>query len=61
MVRLHANPKTTHRYVETDLAMMEKALAQREASDTKMGNFRAPDSLERFVQVLKLCKERTVT
>ena len=33
----HESTTTTHRYVEADLAMKEKALARLEAPDTKMG------------------------
>ena len=32
----HESTTTTHRYVEADLAMKEKALARLEAPDTKM-------------------------
>lgn len=48
----HESTTTTHRYVEADLAMKEKALARLEAPDTKMRRFRAPDSLMRFLQAL---------
>ena len=48
----HESTTTTHRYVEADLAMKEKALARLEASDTKMGRLRASDSLMRFLQTL---------
>jgi integrase len=48
----HESATTTHRYVEADLAMKEKALARLEASDTKMGRYKAPDSLLRFLQTL---------
>jgi len=43
---------TTHRYVEADLAMKEKALARLEAPETALGRFRAPDPLMRFLQDL---------
>ena len=43
---------TTHRYVEADLAMKEKALAKPEAPDTKMGRDKVSDSLMRFLQTL---------
>ena len=33
----HESTTTTHRYVEADLAMKERALARLEAPDTKMG------------------------
>lgn len=48
----HESTTTTHRYVEADLAMKQKALARLEAPDTKMCRFRAPDSLMRFLQTL---------
>jgi site-specific recombinase XerD len=48
----HESPTTTHRYVEADLAMKEKALARLQAPDTKMGRYKAPDSLMRFLQTL---------
>lgn len=48
----HESTTTTHRYVEADLAMKQKALARLEAPDTKMRWFRAPDSLMRFLQTL---------
>jgi hypothetical protein len=48
----HESNTTTHRYVEADLAMKEKALARLEAADTKMGRYKAPDSLLRFLQTL---------
>ena len=48
----HESTTTTHRYVEADLAMKEKALARLEPPDTKMRRYRAPDSLMRFLQTL---------
>jgi site-specific recombinase XerD len=48
----HESTTTTHRYVEADLAMKEKALARLEPPDTTMRRFRAPDSLMRFLQTL---------
>lgn len=48
----HESTTTTHRYVEADLAMKEKALARLEPPDTKMGRYKAPDSLLRFLQTL---------
>mgnify|MGYP001591207979 FL=1 len=48
----HETPVTTHRYVEANLAMKEKALARLEAPATKMRRFRAPDSLMRFLEAL---------
>jgi len=48
----HESTTTTHRYVEADLAMKQRALARLEAPDTKMRRFRAPDSLMRFLQTL---------
>jgi site-specific recombinase XerD len=48
----HESTTTTHRYVEADLAMKQKALARLEAPDTKLPRFSAPDSLMRFLQTL---------
>ena len=48
----HESTTTTHRYVEADLAMKEKALARLEAPDTKMRRYRAPNALMRFPQTL---------
>jgi len=48
----HESTTTTHRYVEADLAMKEKALARLEAPETKMHRYKAPDSLMRFLQTL---------
>ena len=48
----HESTNTTHRYVEADLAMKEKALARLEAPDTKLRRYQAPDSLMKFLQTL---------
>ena len=48
----HECMTTTHRYVEADLAMKEKALARLEPPNTKMRRCQAPDSLMRFLQTL---------
>ena len=48
----HESTTTTHRYVEADLAMKEKALARLEAPDTTIHRFKAPDLLMRFLQTL---------
>jgi site-specific recombinase XerD len=48
----HESTTTTHRYVEADLAMKEKALARLEAPDSKTLRYRPPDSLIRFLQAL---------
>ncbi len=48
----HESATTTHRYVEADLAMKEKALARLEAPNTALRRFKAPDSLMRFLQSL---------
>jgi len=48
----HESTNTTHRYVEADLAMKERALSRLEAPDTKLRRFRASDSLIRFLQSL---------
>lgn len=48
----HESATTTHRYVEADLAMKEKALARLAPPDTTLRRFRAPDSLMQFLQTL---------
>jgi site-specific recombinase XerD len=48
----HETVNTTHRYVEADLAMKEKALARIEAPKTKMRRFRPPDELAAFLRSL---------
>ena len=48
----HESMNTTHRYVEANLAMKEKALARLDPPDTKLRRFRAPDALMRFLQSL---------
>jgi site-specific recombinase XerD len=48
----HESTTTTHRYVEADLAMKEKALARLEAPDTTIRRFKAPDLLMRFLKTL---------
>ena len=48
----HESPNTTHRYVEADLAMKEKALARLEEPNTKMRRYRPADQLMAFLQQL---------
>ena len=48
----HESATTTHRYVEADLEMKEKALARLEAPDTRIRRYQAPDSLMRFLKTL---------
>jgi site-specific recombinase XerD len=48
----HESTNTTHRYVEADLAMKEKALARLEAPGIKMRLFHPPDALMRFLLAL---------
>jgi site-specific recombinase XerD len=48
----HESTTTTHRYVEADLTMKEKALARLEAPATKIPRFKAPDLLMRFLESL---------
>ena len=48
----HESTNTTHRYVEADLAMKEKALARLEAPGIKMRPFHPPDALMRFLLAL---------
>jgi hypothetical protein len=51
----HESMNTTHRYVEANMAMKEKALARLESPNTKIRRFRAPDALMRLLQSLQLC------
>lgn len=48
----HESMNTTHRYVEANLAMKEKALARLEEPDTTLRRFRASDALLKFLQGL---------
>ena len=48
----HESPTTTHRYVEADLAMKEKALARLQEPDTKMRRYHPPNTLMKFLQEL---------
>ena len=48
----HESMNTTHRYIEANLAMKQKALARLDPPDTKMGKFQASDALMRFLQSL---------
>lgn len=48
----HESTSTTHRYVETDLAMKAKALARLQEPDTKMRRYHPPDALMQFLQAL---------
>jgi site-specific recombinase XerD len=48
----HESATTTHRYVEADLAMKERALARLEAPNTQIRRYQAPDSLMRFLKTL---------
>jgi site-specific recombinase XerD len=48
----HESPNTTHRYVEADMAMKEKALARLEEPNTKIRRYRPADALMTFLQQL---------
>ena len=48
----HESTNTTHRYVEADLAMKERALARLQEPETKLRRYRAPDSLIDFLRTL---------
>jgi site-specific recombinase XerD len=48
----HENMSTTHRYVEADLAMKDKALARLQEPDTKIHRYQPPDALMQFLQGL---------
>lgn len=48
----HESTTTTHRYVEADLAMKDKALTRLQEPDTKIHRYHAPDALMQFLQSL---------
>ena len=49
----HESTITTHRYVEADLAMKDKALARLQEPETKMCRYHPPDdALMQFLQTL---------
>ena len=48
----HESVNTTHRYVEADLEMKEKALARLDEPNTKMRRYRPTDDLMTFLQQL---------
>lgn len=48
----HESTSTTHRYVEADLAMKDKALARLQPPDTTMRRYRPTDALMQFLQAL---------
>jgi hypothetical protein len=48
----HESTTTTHRYVEADLAMKDKALARLQQPDTKMRRYRPREALMQFLQAL---------
>ena len=49
----HESTTTTHRYIEADLAMKNKALARLQEPDTKMDRYYPPDdALMQFLQSL---------
>ena len=48
----HESASTTHRYVEADMVMKDKALARLQEPDTKIHRYRPPDALMQFLQEL---------
>ena len=48
----HESTTNTHRYVEADLAMKEKALARLQEPDTKTRRHQTPDTFMRCLQTL---------
>jgi site-specific recombinase XerD len=48
----HESTTTTHRYVEANLEMKQKALARLQEPDTKMTRYQPPDDLMKFLQAL---------
>jgi site-specific recombinase XerD len=48
----HESTTTTHRYVEANLEMQQRALARLQEPDTKLSRYQAPDDLMKFLQAL---------
>ena len=48
----HETTITTHRYVETNLAMKQKALARLNGPETRAKRYRPPDARLQFLQTL---------
>jgi hypothetical protein len=48
----HESATTTHRYVEADLTMKEKALARLDEPDARIPRYRPPDALRAFLEAL---------
>jgi site-specific recombinase XerD len=48
----HESVNTTHRYVQADLGMKEKALSRLDSIESATGRFKAQDSLIAFLQTL---------
>ncbi len=48
----HESVSTTHRYVEADLAMKDRALARLQEPNTKITRYRPPDALMQLLQEL---------
>jgi site-specific recombinase XerD len=48
----HESATTTHRYVEADLTMKEKALARLDEPDVTIPRYRPPDALRQFLEAL---------
>jgi hypothetical protein len=57
-VACHESTNTTHRYVEANPEMKEKALARLEAPDIRLKRFRASDDLMKFLQACDYAKRR---
>lgn len=48
----HESPTTTHQYVESDLAMKERALSKLKEPEAAIRRYHAPDSLMDFLKTL---------
>ena len=48
----HESPSTTHKYIEADLAMKERALARLESPRGKLTRYRPPGELVTFLRAL---------
>ena len=51
----HESPATTHRYLEADLAMKERALQSSQEPFGQPFRYRPPDRLLAFLDGLSLC------
>jgi site-specific recombinase XerD len=48
----HESPSTTHMYIEADISMKERALNRLKAPSTKIGRYKPPHQLLKFLSGL---------